>query len=257
MRALQPPRAARPAAPLRAARQLGRKARLVQHGAVHHHEAAAAARALAVIARASVWRPEPGGPASSTAVSDRASRAPAPGPCRSRSPPRPRGPGRCAPVGPARQRLLRVAQQVHEDLFQPHGFGGHAQIGRDLRQGRRQAGRGSARVATYAQKAHETTLTGFLLDLIAETTLSVVPTVPVAGMALIIGVDRFMSECRSLTNFIGNAVATVVVSRWQGAFDRDAFARALAGAAPAGSAQPVTGLGPAPAGLRLGERSAD
>ncbi|MFH7456737.1 cation:dicarboxylate symporter family transporter, partial [Pseudomonas syringae group genomosp. 7] len=42
-------------------------------------------------------------------------------------------------------------------------------------------------------------------------TLAVVPEVPVAGMALILGVDRFMSECRSLTNFIGNAVATVVV----------------------------------------------
>ncbi|WP_419808892.1 dicarboxylate/amino acid:cation symporter [Sphingomonas sp.] len=52
-------------------------------------------------------------------------------------------------------------------------------------------------------------------------TLSIVPTVPVAGMALILGVDRFMSECRSLTNFIGNAVATIVVARWEGALDRD------------------------------------
>ncbi|RBC45122.1 C4-dicarboxylate transporter DctA, partial [Xanthomonas oryzae pv. oryzae] len=52
-------------------------------------------------------------------------------------------------------------------------------------------------------------------------TLAVVPEVPVAGMALILGVDRFMSECRSLTNFIGNAVATVVVSRWENALDRD------------------------------------
>jgi hypothetical protein len=46
-------------------------------------------------------------------------------------------------------------------------------------------------------------------------TLSIVPSVPVAGMALILGVDRFMSECRSLTNFIGNAVATIVVARWE------------------------------------------
>ncbi len=38
-------------------------------------------------------------------------------------------------------------------------------------------------------------------------------------MALILGVDRFMSECRSITNFIGNAVATVVVSRWEKAVD--------------------------------------
>ncbi len=46
-------------------------------------------------------------------------------------------------------------------------------------------------------------------------TLAVVPTIPVAGMALILGIDRFMSECRALTNFIGNGVATVVVSNWE------------------------------------------
>ncbi|MBD8547456.1 dicarboxylate/amino acid:cation symporter [Sphingomonas sp. CFBP 8760] len=63
-------------------------------------------------------------------------------------------------------------------------------------------------------------------------TLSIVPTVPVAGMALILGVDRFMSECRSLTNFIGNAVATVVVSRWEGALDRDRFDAAMRGEMP-------------------------
>ncbi len=60
-------------------------------------------------------------------------------------------------------------------------------------------------------------------------TLSVVPTVPIAGMALILGVDRFMSECRALANVIGNAVATVVVARWQGALDRDRFRDALNG----------------------------
>ena len=58
-------------------------------------------------------------------------------------------------------------------------------------------------------------------------TLSIVPSVPVAGMALILGVDRFMSECRSLTNFVGNAVATIVVSRWEGALDRTALKAAL------------------------------
>jgi aerobic C4-dicarboxylate transport protein len=62
-------------------------------------------------------------------------------------------------------------------------------------------------------------------------TLSIVPSVPVAGMALILGVDRFMSECRSLTNFIGNAVATVVVSRWEGALDRSRFDAAMRGEA--------------------------
>jgi aerobic C4-dicarboxylate transport protein len=50
-------------------------------------------------------------------------------------------------------------------------------------------------------------------------TLSIVPSVPVAGMALILGVDRFMSECRSLTNFVGNAVAAIVVARWEGKLD--------------------------------------
>ena len=63
-------------------------------------------------------------------------------------------------------------------------------------------------------------------------TLSIVPSVPVAGMALILGIDRFMSECRSLTNFIGNAVATVVVTRWEGALDKEQFDLALAGNLP-------------------------
>jgi aerobic C4-dicarboxylate transport protein len=58
-------------------------------------------------------------------------------------------------------------------------------------------------------------------------TLSIVPGVPVAGMALILGVDRFMSECRSLTNFIGNAVAAIVVARWEGKLDRERLAEAL------------------------------
>ena len=61
-------------------------------------------------------------------------------------------------------------------------------------------------------------------------TLSIVPAVPVAGMALILGVDRFMSECRSLTNFIGNAVATIVVARWEGVLDRERLRAALGGA---------------------------
>ena len=63
-------------------------------------------------------------------------------------------------------------------------------------------------------------------------TLSIVPSVPVAGMALILGIDRFMSECRSLTNFIGNAVATVVVSKWEGKLDKQQFDMALAGKMP-------------------------
>ncbi|MGO1002029.1 dicarboxylate/amino acid:cation symporter [Lysobacter sp. CA196] len=52
-------------------------------------------------------------------------------------------------------------------------------------------------------------------------TLTVVPAVPVAGLALILGIDRFMSEARALTNFIGNGVATIVVARWENELDRD------------------------------------
>ncbi len=75
-------------------------------------------------------------------------------------------------------------------------------------------------------------------------TLSVVPDVPVAGMALILGIDRFMSECRALTNFIGNAVATVVVARWEGELDRDALKLALDGAPAALAAPPDPAAGP-------------
>jgi aerobic C4-dicarboxylate transport protein len=59
-------------------------------------------------------------------------------------------------------------------------------------------------------------------------TLAVVPSIPVAGLALILGVDRFMSEARSLTNFIGNGVATIVVSRWERELDTVTLARELA-----------------------------
>lgn len=59
-------------------------------------------------------------------------------------------------------------------------------------------------------------------------TLSIVPSVPLAGIAIILGVDRFMSECRAVTNFIGNAVATIVVCRWQKALDTEQFRETLA-----------------------------
>jgi aerobic C4-dicarboxylate transport protein len=75
-------------------------------------------------------------------------------------------------------------------------------------------------------------------------TLSVVPTVPVAGMALILGVDRFMSECRSLTNFIGNAVATIVVARWEGDLDTEALDRALSEPSRPLAAEPNPAAGP-------------
>jgi aerobic C4-dicarboxylate transport protein len=58
-------------------------------------------------------------------------------------------------------------------------------------------------------------------------TLSVVPSVPVAGLALILGIDRFMSEARAITNIIGNGVATIVVSRWEKELDLDRLHREL------------------------------
>jgi aerobic C4-dicarboxylate transport protein len=60
-------------------------------------------------------------------------------------------------------------------------------------------------------------------------TLSVVPSLPLAGMTLILGVDRFMSECRALTNLVGNATACVVVARWEGQLDQPALDAALKG----------------------------
>jgi aerobic C4-dicarboxylate transport protein len=55
--------------------------------------------------------------------------------------------------------------------------------------------------------------------IVLAATLSAVGTVPVAGLALILGIDRFMSEARALTNFIGNSVATLVVAKWCNALD--------------------------------------
>ena len=52
-------------------------------------------------------------------------------------------------------------------------------------------------------------------------TLSVVPSVPIASLAILVGIDRFMSECRALTNLIGNGVATIVVSRWEKELDKE------------------------------------
>ncbi len=75
-------------------------------------------------------------------------------------------------------------------------------------------------------------------------TLSVVPSVPVAGMALILGIDRFMSECRALTNFIGNAVATLVVARWEGELDTDQMRLALNGEPRPLAAKPDPAAGP-------------
>ena len=63
--------------------------------------------------------------------------------------------------------------------------------------------------------------------IVLVSTLSTIPSIPVAGVALILGIDRFMSEARAITNFIGNGVATLVVARWCGALDTDRLQRTL------------------------------
>ena len=60
-------------------------------------------------------------------------------------------------------------------------------------------------------------------------TLSTLPTIPVAGLTLILGIDRFMSEARALTNLVGNAVATLAVAHWEGELDHKRATRVLAG----------------------------
>jgi aerobic C4-dicarboxylate transport protein len=70
-------------------------------------------------------------------------------------------------------------------------------------------------------------------------TLAAIPSIPPAGLALLVGVDRFMSEVRAITNLIGNAVATVVIARWDGALDL-AHARRVLSENEAALPTPVT-----------------
>ncbi len=63
-------------------------------------------------------------------------------------------------------------------------------------------------------------------------TLSAFPNIPVGGLALLLGVDRFMSEARAITNLIGNAVATMAIARWDGALDLKRVNRVLKGGVP-------------------------
>ena len=57
--------------------------------------------------------------------------------------------------------------------------------------------------------------------IVLAATLAVAPQIPIASLAVLVGIDRFMSQCRALTNLIGNGVATVVVARWENQLDRE------------------------------------
>jgi aerobic C4-dicarboxylate transport protein len=87
-------------------------------------------------------------------------------------------------------------------------------------------------------------------------TLTIIPDIPLASLAILVGIDKFMSECRALTNLVGNGVATIVVSRWEGELDRDKLNAAMAHPVELGEALEATPLGaaegtlPSPARLR-------
>jgi len=59
-------------------------------------------------------------------------------------------------------------------------------------------------------------------------TLAIVPDIPIQSLAILLGIDKFMSECRALTNLVGNGVATVVISRWEGELDQDHLHKVMA-----------------------------
>jgi aerobic C4-dicarboxylate transport protein len=75
--------------------------------------------------------------------------------------------------------------------------------------------------------------------IVLAATLSTVGTIPVAGIMLIFGIDKFMSECRALTNVCGNSVATLVVANWEGVLDHERARKVLKG-------EPVLPLEPVP-----------
>ena len=58
-------------------------------------------------------------------------------------------------------------------------------------------------------------------------TLTIIPDIPIQALAILVGIDKFMSECRALTNLVGNGVATVVMARWEGDLDRETLKREL------------------------------
>ncbi|MEY9861276.1 aerobic C4-dicarboxylate transport protein [Catenulispora sp. GAS73] len=75
--------------------------------------------------------------------------------------------------------------------------------------------------------------------IVLAATLSTVGTIPVAGIMLIFGIDKFMSECRALTNLCGTAVGTIVIAGWEDALDRERLSAQLNGGGD-GSPEPVT-----------------
>jgi aerobic C4-dicarboxylate transport protein len=93
-------------------------------------------------------------------------------------------------------------------IFLAQATNTHLSIGQEL---------GMLLFAMVASKgASGVTGTGFVT---LAATLTAVPNIPIQALALLLGIDKFMSECRALTNVVGNGVATIVVSRWEGELD--------------------------------------
>jgi aerobic C4-dicarboxylate transport protein len=63
-------------------------------------------------------------------------------------------------------------------------------------------------------------------------TLAVVPSIPIASLALLVGVDRFLAECRGVTNFIGNGVAGLAIAKWEKELDMDRLRSELSRSSP-------------------------
>ena len=103
-------------------------------------------------------------------------------------------------------------------LFVAQATGTHLSLGQEL---------ALLAVLLLTSKGAATVTGGGFITLAA--TLSATGTIPVAGMVLLLGVDRFMSEARALTNLVGNAVATLVVSKWEGSLDTERAREVLAG----------------------------
>jgi aerobic C4-dicarboxylate transport protein len=84
-----------------------------------------------------------------------------------------------------------------------------------------------ARFAGFSTSKGASGVTGAGFITLAAT-LSVVPDIPIQSIAILVGIDKFMSECRALTNLIGNGVACVVISRSEGELDKDKLHETMA-----------------------------
>jgi aerobic C4-dicarboxylate transport protein len=116
-------------------------------------------------------------------------------------------------------------------LFVAQASGVHLTLGQEL---------GMLAILMLTSKGAAAVTGGGFITLAA--TLAAFPSIPVAGLTLLLGVDRFMSEARAITNLIGNAVATTVIAKWNGALDLERARRVLDGHADIDTADAREGI---------------